>query len=438
MLEVFFNPKSIAFIGATDRAKSVGLGICQNLLEGEEERKIFFVNPNKTEVLDRETFAKITDIEDEIDLAIIAVPAAVVPEVARDCARKKSKGVIIISSGFGEVGKKGEKLEKEVITILKKANVRLIGPNCLGIIRPVNNLNASFSPATPKKGGLTFLSQSGALIDSVIDKSLNQNYGFANLISFGNEADLSIKDFLEFLKNDQATKAIALYIEGLKDGRGFIKTARRIIKDKPIVILKGGRTAEGGRMVSSHSGALAGAAEIYSSAFRKAGVFETETISQLLNVSLALSSSYLLSAFQRGLLGEKIAIITNGGAIGILTADCCDKLSIEIGSYSDLLGDALSGDYRIALKKALARKEIGAVIVCQTLQTMTEVKENARTLVALQKEYFQKPILALFLGGRHSQPGLKILKDNSIACFDEPEEAVLTIKALIQKKNLLK
>ena len=201
MLEQFFNPKTIAFIGATDRPKSVGLGICKNLLAGKNQRKIFFVNPNQKNVLGIKTYPLITEIKEKIDLAVIAVPAAAVLAVARNCAAKKVGGVIVISSGFAEIGGQGEKRQKEIAEELAKNNIPLIGPNCLGIIRPANKLNASFAPATPQKGKISFVSQSGALIDSIIDRSLGEDFGFANLISFGNEAGVGLIDFLKFLKS---------------------------------------------------------------------------------------------------------------------------------------------------------------------------------------------------------------------------------------------
>ena len=275
-LQPFFNPKSVALIGATDRPGSVGLGICKNLLEGKSRRKIFFVNPYKKKVLERKTYPKITEIGEKIDLAIVVVPAFVVPKVISDCAQKKVGGVIIISSGFAEIDREGVKRQKEIAEILKKANIPLLGPNCLGILRPTSKLNASFSPAMPKAGEVAFISQSGALLDSMIDKALLDDYGFSALISYGNEADLGVCDFLKFLKKDKKTKAIALYIEGLKNGREFIEIARETAKEKPIVALKGGKTSLGQMAVTSHTASLAGSPESLTAAFRQAGRLSVE------------------------------------------------------------------------------------------------------------------------------------------------------------------
>ena len=431
MLDSFFNPKSVALIGATDRPGSVGLGVGKNLLEGKSRRKIFFVNPNKKKVLGKKTYASVISIKGKVDLAVVAVPASIVPKVVRDCARKKVGGVIVISAGFAEIGREGERRQKEIAEILKKANIPLLGPNCLGSIRPAAKLNASFAPATPKEGAVAFVSQSGALIDSVIDKALAEDYGFSALISYGNEADLGVGDFLKFLAGDKKTKAIALYLEGLKNGREFIKIAKYVGKETPIVVLKGGRTKAGQRAARSHTASLAGTPEIYSAAFRKAGIFEVETVEDLLGVSSALAQA---PACQNG-----AGIVTNGGAVGVLTADWCERFGVHLSSAPlDIIGDALAEKYRSGIAGLLGRKNIKGLIVCQTLQIMTEVKKNAQVIIEAQKKYPEKPILALFLGGKLTKVGVDILRKNSIPCFAEPRQAALAMWALIWRKKILK
>ena len=431
-MKYFFNPKSVALIGASDKKGSVGLGICRNLLEGEKRRKIFFVNPNKKRILSKKSYSKIGDIKEKIDLAVIAVPAKIVKGVVKDCAQKKVKRVVIISSGFAETGE--WKRQKEIKDILKKSNIPLLGPNCLGVIKPSFNLNATFSPGTPKKGRVAFVSQSGALLDSIIDKSLSEDYGFSALVSLGNSADLGFSDFLEELEKDPQTKAIALYIEGLKEGKRFIETAQRI--KKPIVALKGGVTPFGKMAVGSHTASLAGEKEIYSAAFRKGGIFEVETINDLLNSSFALAN---LSSCE-----NSVGILTNGGAIGVLLADWCWKFGIKLAEKMsfpnpwDILGDALSEDYRRAGQKMLREKKIKGLIFVQTLQIMTEVEKNAKVIVELGKRHPQKPIIALFLGGEKTKVGVDILKKNSIPCLSESREAALVLKALIERNNFLK
>ncbi|MDD5146884.1 MAG: CoA-binding protein [Candidatus Pacebacteria bacterium] len=450
MLSAFFNPQSVAVIGANDRPGSVGLGVCRNLAAGESQRKIFFVNPNLPNVLGRETYTSILAIPQVIDLAVIAVPFQFVLDVARQCAQKKVKGVVVISSGFSEMGEEGEKRQEELKQILAQNQIPLLGPNCLGLIIPHLQLNVSFSPATPKEGDMAFLSQSGALIDSIIDKSLAEWYGFSALISYGNEADLDISDLLGALGDDPKTKVIAIYLESIKNGQKFIEIASKVTKKKPVVVLKGGQTDLGQRAAVSHTAALAGVAEIYSAAFEKAGIFEVETIEELLYVSLSLGWSQPCE--------NDVAVLTNGGAAGVLTADWCSRLGINLPkltvktidkllkspvinqSFSrsnplDILGDALSDRYEVALNALLEQKDVHGLIVIQTIQVMTEIEKNSRVIISAAHR-FQKPILSLILGGQAAGEGIKILSQNKISCFTEPKTAILALKALIVRNSL--
>lgn len=426
-LNNFFKPKSIALIGATNRKNSVGLAIVRNLMLGKDRRKVFFINPYRKRILDRKVYSKITDIEERIDLAIIAVPAPIVLKVAKDCVQKKVGAVLIISSGFAETGQVGAKQQRDVSKVLKKADIPLVGPNCLGIIRPCLKLNASFAPALPKKGKVAFLSQSGALIDSIIDRSLSEDYGFSALVSYGNEADVDICDFLKFFAKDKETKVLALYLEGLKQGQEFINVAQKVSANKPIVVLKGGKTIAGRKAVVSHTGSLAGTQEIYSVAFKKAGILEVETINELLNISLALAWQPICQG--------RVGIITNGGACGVMAADWCEKFGVRANKPLDILGDASSKDYERALEKVLKQKSIGGVIVIQTLQAVTEVEKNAKIIVNMRRKWFKKPIVCCFMGGKYSQIGIKILRNNKIPNYSEPQQAVLAIRALCLKKT---
>jgi acetyltransferase len=441
-----FNPKSIAVIGATDRPNSVGRGLCQNLLEGKEKRKIYFVNPYKKLIFGCRTYPRIVSIKNRIDLAIIAVPAKIVPRVVKDCAQKNVGGIVIISAGFAEMGKKGKKLQEEIVKILKGKEIALIGPNCLGVIRPKIQFNATFAPATPKKGEIAFISQSGALIDSVIDKSLNENWGFSTIISYGNEAGLSLVDFLKWVAEDRETKVIALYLEGLKEGRKFFETTRKIAKRKPIVVLRGGKSKQAQRAVASHTGMLAKESKIYSVAFKQAGIIETETLQELFDVSKALAWQ---NRCQNG-----IGIITNGGGAGVLTADYCQELDIKLPKlkketlkklekskimhpgYSrsnplDIVGDALSDRYKIAIEALVEQENIKGLIIIQTLQIMTEVKKNAKIIVEAKKRWKEKPIIGVFMGGKLSAPGIEILEKNKIPNYPDPKRAVKAMRALI-------
>jgi len=445
-LKVFFNPKSIALIGATDRPGSVGLGICKNLLEGSKKRKIFFVNPFKKKVLGRKTYPSVKAIREKVNLVVIAVPSKVVLKVVKECAEKKVGAAIVISAGFAETGKEGKILQEKVVNVLKKAGIPLLGPNCLGVIRPSSKLNATFAPATPGSGQVAFLSQSGALLDSVIDMALLENYRFSFLVSYGNQGDLDVCDFLELLKNDEKTKAIALYVEGLKDGEKFIKTAQKVTKEKPIIVLKAGVSQKGKRAISSHTASLAGDPQAYEAAFRKARVFQVNTLEELLDVSLALAWQPVCK--------NGIGVVTNGGACGVMISDWCEKMGVELTKLEekiikklekskamnpafsrrnplDIVGDALSDRYKLAIDTMLQQENIHGLIVVQTPQIMTESEKNAKVIIEARKKWKEKPIVACFLGGKLSMRGVELLRKARVPNIEEPKRAVLAIKSLI-------
>ena len=421
-----FDPKSVAVIGATDRPKSVGFGICKNLLEGKKQRKIYFVNPNRGEVFKKKTFAKITDIKGGVDLAVIAVPAKVVLEVVKQAAEKKVKAVIVISAGFAETGERGRELQEGLVKICIENNISLVGPNCLGIIRPSAHFNATFAPATPKKGSVGFISQSGALIDSVIDAGPQENYGFSSIVSYGNEAGLDVSDFLIWLGNDAETAVIALYIEGIKDGRKFIKALKQATNKKPVIVLKAGKTKKGEQAAGSHTAALAGKREIYSAVFKQAGAFEVNTLTQLFDAAKAL-------AWQTRFKG-KIGILTNGGGAGVLAADYIEQAELELSDSCanpmDIIGDAGADRYKAGIEAMLGQKDINGLIVVQTMQIMTEPKKNAKIIINAQKKWPKKPIIACFMGEKLTQPGIDLLEKANIPNYPDPFRAVLALKSL--------
>lgn len=395
-MKYIFNPKRVALIGASDEKNSVGLGLAKNMLSDN----VFFVNPNRKSVLGINCYDKITDIKEDIDLAVVAVPAKLVKSVINDCVNKKVKGVVIISGGFKEVG--NQKDEENIRDILRENNIQLIGPNCLGIIS--ENINASFSYTTPQKGSIAFLSQSGAIINSVIDK-----VGFSKIVSYGNEADLGLVDFLEYLDKDKQTKTIAIYLEGIKDGRKFMEVARRI--KKPIVLIKAGRSELGSIAVGTHTGALSGNYDVFVSAMKQVGVIVVDSIEELIDTAKVLA---WLPKINGG-----VGIITNGGGLGVLAADYCFEYKINLPKLNketllklkelkgvenkinplDIIGDALPQRYQIAMDALLLQKDIGGLIVISAPQTMTDHKENARIVVEMRKKYPSKPIVCCFHSG---------------------------------------
>jgi len=321
-LLALIQPESIALIGATERIGSVGAGLVMNLEKGRAKRKMFWVNPNTDSILNEQTYSSVLTIKEEVDLAIIAVPAEIVPRVVKECCQKKVKAIIIISAGFAESGKAGEQRQDQIIEMVRQAGIPLMGPNCLGLIRPDTDLNASFAPLTPPAGSIAFISQSGALMNSVIDRSAIESYGFSLMISYGNGIDLSLTDFLEIAAVDEKTKVIAIYLEGLKNGREFMKSVREIAKEKPVLILKAGKTESGQRAVASHTASLSGSYRVYQTAFRQSGGQEVETLEELFDCAKALA--------WRPKTAEGVAIITNGGGMGVLATDAAAEIGLKL------------------------------------------------------------------------------------------------------------
>jgi len=446
-LNKIFNPESIAIIGAKSEEKSVGWGLVKNTLAGKNLRKIFTVNPYEKEVLGMKCFSRITDIKENIDLAVIAVPAKIVPQVVKECCRKKVGGIIIISAGFAESGNEGKKLQAEIIKMVRAAGIPLIGPNCLGIIRPLIKLNASFAPATPKEGGIAFLSQSGALLNSIINKSLVENYGFSSLISYGNEADLSLPDFLEWLAKDKETKVVILYFEGIKNGREFMEAAKKVSRIKPILAIKAGKTEVGKSAVSTHTGTLAGDYQIYQAAFKQAGIQEVVTSEELLGKAKAISWQPEIK--------NGIGIVTNGGGYGVMAVDFCHELGIKLPELKketiqkikkaklmspfwsgrnplDIGGDASSEKYELAIEAALSQKDIYGLIIIETLQIVTDPVKNAKIIIEAKKKYPHKAIVCAFLGGKITEQGIKILETHEIPNYSNLKRATMAIKSLIK------
>ncbi len=452
-LEKLFNPKNIAVIGASRNEKSIGHGILKNLVTGcvypseycqPFSGKIFPVNPNADKILNLKCYKSILDIKQNVDLAIIVVRASLVLDVVNQCVKKGVKSVIIISAGFAEFNAQGRKLQDKVAQVLKKANIPTLGPNCLGIIRPVNNMNASFAPAMPPKGDIAFISQSGALADSIIDWSIENRYGFSAIVSYGNKLMLDVADFLEYFDKDKNNKVIALYIEGIDDGQKFIRVAKKI--KKPMIVLKAGRSKQGIKAISSHTGSLAGSYDIYKAAFKQSNVLIADTVEELFDNAKALAN---LPKLKGG-----VGIVTNGGGCGVLCADHCSELNVPLvdlkestlkkldksgkmhPAYSrrnplDIVGDALAERYEVAIDILLSEKYIGGLIVIQTLQSNTESEEDAKVVIRARKKYPQKPIVCVYMGGRFSQAAIDLLENAKVPNYNDLKKAALATKALL-------
>jgi acetyltransferase len=450
MLEAFFKPRSVAVIGASREEGKVGHRILRNLVDSGFKGRLYPVNPNAEEILGYKCYGSVRDVDDDVDLAVIAVPAKLVPRIAEDCGRKGVKGLIVISAGFSETGREGMLLEKELVAKCREYGMRMQGPNCLGFISSRNGLNASFAPIMPTLGSVSIVSQSGALGSAILKWSRLSGMGLANFISVGNEADLTTADFLEALVDEENTRVVGVYIEGVKNGERFIKVARSLSRRKPVVALKAGTTEVGVRAVSSHTGSLAGSDTAFSAAFRKAGVLRVGTMKEFFD---------LLSAFEDLPLprGSGVMVVTNGGGPGILAVDACEKMGLDlplleqdlrerlssvlpphasVNNPLDVLGDADEKRYRAALEAALSSRAVHGVIVILTPQAMTPSEEVARVVVEARSK-FEKPVAAVFMGFDNESPTIRILREGKIPNYDFPEPAAFAIRRMYDYSLML-
>lgn len=448
MLENLFNPKGVAVIGASGNPQKIGYALASNLVTDKKDRRIFLVNPSEKEILGEKVFADVKDIKENVDLAVIAVKPEIVPNVLRACGEKKIPYCIIITAGYKETGEEGKKREDELKQIAKNFNIKIIGPNCLGIFDCQNNLNATFGDKLPGVGNISVISQSGAVGTSMLDFAKKENIGFAKFISVGNEAGLTENDFLEYLLTDENTKAIALYLEAVSDGTRFLELAKKITAVKPLVVLKAGKTARGAQAVASHTGSLASENKIFEAVCAQAKVINVETISQMFD---------LLKMFNAGIYQalENIGIVTNGGGPSIILADLLElsqslnlatltdktktalrevlPITAAVGNPVDVIGDALSDRYESALKILSKVKDIDALAVILTPQKMTQIKETAKIIAKINKK---KVVLPLFIGGTQIEPALKIFRQKNIAYFSDPIDLVKALDYLSFKNKI--
>jgi len=332
----FLAPRAVAVVGASRQKGKVGHAILSNLVSGGFPGPIYPINPGGGEILGRKVCASIGDIPDPVDLAVIAIPAAAVFDVIDACGRMKIGAAIVISAGFKEVGPEGKEREAELLRRGRNAGVRILGPNCLGLISTHSRLNASFAPLMPRTGAIGLISQSGALIAGILDHAEAAGIGFSHVVSIGNKADLDEEEFIRAFDADPNTRVIAGYVENIVEGERFLRTAERVVPQTPIVLVKAGGTEAGGKAASSHTGSLAGAEAAYDCAFRRAGVIRARSIEDLFDLAHAFAE-------QPAPAGRRVAVITNAGGPGIMAADACERAGLKFRVLSDPSRDALRG-----------------------------------------------------------------------------------------------
>ena len=447
-LETFFTPDSVAVIGASRDEDKLGYAVFHNIQRARFPGQLYPVSPKADEILDLKAYPSVLEIPDPVDLAIIVIPQKYVLGALEECGKKGIPSVVIISAGFREAGREGLEAELKLVDIAEDYGIRLIGPNCLGVINTSFPLNATFATDIPPAGPMAFMSQSGALGTAVLDMAMAGHIGFSKFVSLGNKADVSEIDLLEAWGQDPESRVVLIYVEGVPNGQEFIQVAKRVTRDKPVVAIKSGVTASGSRAVSSHTGSLAGSEAAYKAAFNQAGIIRATSMEALFDYARAF-------AYQPLLEGDNIAIVTNAGGPGILATDALEHHGLEIPRLSgettealtaylpgaasavnpvDVLGDALADRYEEAIRLVLDDPTVHGVIVILTPQAMTEIEKTAHAIGRMAEqaaaENIAKPILACFMGEARVEAGIDVLWDYGVPNYPFPERAAAALGAM--------
>lgn len=448
-MKKLFNPKSIAVIGASRQEGKVGHSVLKNLLQYGYPGKIYPINPKAEEILRIRAYSTIFAVEGEIDLAVVAIPSQFVPSILKDCVNRGIGTVVIISAGFKESGKQGSQLERELVETIKNSGIRVLGPNCLGIIDTASNLNASFAAGMPSPGNIAFFSQSGALCTAVLDWALGEDVGFSKFISLGNKADIDEVDLLLTLAEDRETKVILGYLEGVSNGTRFMEVAREVSRKKPVIIIKSGRTQAGARAASSHTGTLTGLDTAYEAAFRQCGIIRAETVQTLFDYAIAF-------AYQPLPRGPNLAILTNAGGPGIIAADAVENSILQMASFRentisklrkelppnasiynpvDVIGDAGADRYEKAMKTIVDDPGVDSLTVILAPQAMTKIKETAEVIRKISSAVSDKPIVSSFMGRLEVKEGIRILRSGKIPNYSYPERTISALEAMVKYRK---
>ncbi len=452
-LSPLFSPQSLAVIGASNRPQSVGGIVFANLLSGGYRGNLFAVNPNHREIQGCPAYAAIDKIGERVDLAVIATPAATVPDIIESCGKRGVRGAVILSAGFGETGPHGATLQHELLENARRYGIRLIGPNCLGLMRPAIGLNATFSKDGAKPGKLALVSQSGALCTAILDWAQPNDIGFSSVVSLGDSADVDFGEVLDFLVSDPSTEAILLYIEGIRNARIFMSALRAAARIKPVIVVKVGRHETGKQAALSHTDAMVVADDVFDAGLRRAGAVRVMTVAQLFTAAQALSANFRPR-------GNRLAIVTNGGGPGVMAADRAADLGIELSTLArttvetldtvlppswskrnplDIIGDADAARYRQALSACMADAAVDGVLVILTPQAMTQPLAIAEAVIEVAG-HFNKPLLACWMGDAQVAEARAAFSRARIPNFRTPEPAVEVfsyISAYVRNQQLL-
>jgi acetyl coenzyme A synthetase (ADP forming)-like protein len=443
--QLFFNPVSIAIVGASPKKGKAGNAILSSLLQDNFPGKIFTVNPNEREVLGITCYIDLKSIGEVPDLVIITTPPQFVINILQQCAEIGVKAAVIITSGLKEVDEHGTYMEEAIARIAKTSGIEVIGPNCIGLMSPLNKLNASFAGSLPLPGKIGYFSQSGSVLSAIIDIARSMDIGFSRVVNIGNKAHLSELDMIKAFADDPDTKVIAGYLETFDDGDNFIRQAERISREKPILLLKSGVTAAGARAALSHTGRLTGSERAFDCVFERAGVVRCASIQHQLDIACAFAHQPLPQ-------GPNVAIIASAGGAGIMATDAIEREGLQLAALSDstintlsteldnalnvnnpieLMGNILADGYELALQQVLEDPQAHIVLVMLTPHELTQCSDVVRAITRVAKEKTGKPILACLLGAERVEKEVKQLSIAGIPQFDFPEKAVATIKAMV-------
>ena len=438
-LEFMFEPRSVALIGASKREGSLGDVLAQNLLDGGFQGSLYFVNPKYKKVRGHECIKDISKLPSPADLAIICTPAKTVPKIIDKLGKAGTRAAVIISAGFGEGNNaEGQKLQQKALDAAKPYTMRLIGPNCLGILVPGIGLNGSFTHINAQQGKLAFITQSGAIVTSILDWAAPHNIGFSHLVSLGDMSDVDFGDMLDYLANDRHTRAILLYIEAVTNARKFLSAARAASRMKPVIVVKSGRYAESAQAANSHTGALAGRDEVYDSVFRRAGMLRVDTLEALFDAAEVLAMDFQSK-------GNRLAILTNGGGLGVMATDEAIKQGAQIAELSpdtveqlnqvlpatwshgnpvDIIGDAEGDRYAQALEILCKDKNVDAILTLNCPTGITSSQEAAQAVIDTAKKLRYKNLITSWIGGDTAEAARELFAQHQIPSYETPEQAV--------------
>jgi len=451
-LDHVFQPRSIAVIGAGRNPGHIGHEILHNLVEYHFNGMIFPVNPNAKYIYSMKSYRSVLEIPDEVDMAVIVVPSELVPLVMEDCGRKGVKGIVMITAGYSEIGPEGKKLEDDLVAQVEKYGMRLIGPNCMGIINtdPDIRVNATFASAQPQRGDIGFMSQSGALGNAILEHAAEIHLGMSMFVSLGNKANVSGNDLLEYWEHDDSVKVILMYLESFGNPRKFTPLARRIIGKKPIIAVKSGRTMAGAKAASSHTGALAGTDVATDALFEAAGVLRVNTVEELFDLAQAFS-------YQPIPHGNRVAIMSNAGGPGIMAIDAVVNRGLEVARFSnrtmqslrgflptkaafsnplDMIASADEETYRKTLTLLLNDDGVDAVIVIFVHPITIDAREVATAIVEVSQKQNEKPVLCCFMGRDTEGSGIDELRRHKLPVYLYPESAVYTLSAMTRFRRI--